>query len=68
MSNHDFGAATGSDAGKQMSTYTLEDGNLCGIIRKADVTWRNKQPGDTLLVRHIGSRTHQHGHPSSWPH
>eukprot|EP00957_Ditylum_brightwellii_P083425 6341491-Ditylum_brightwellii.AAC.1 len=30
-----------------MSTYTLEDGNLCGIIQKADVTWRNKQPGDT---------------------
>eukprot|EP00957_Ditylum_brightwellii_P179737 13692041-Ditylum_brightwellii.AAC.1 len=44
MSNHDFGAAAGSDAGKRMSTYALEDGNLCGIIRKADVTWRNKQP------------------------
>eukprot|EP00957_Ditylum_brightwellii_P163018 12413493-Ditylum_brightwellii.AAC.1 len=49
MSNYNFGAAAGSDAGKHMSTYTLEDGDLCGIIRKADVTWRNKQPGDILF-------------------
>eukprot|EP00957_Ditylum_brightwellii_P148878 11333907-Ditylum_brightwellii.AAC.1 len=49
ISNHDFGAAAGSDAGKRMSTYTLEDGDLCGIIWKSDVTWRNKQPGDNLF-------------------
>eukprot|EP00957_Ditylum_brightwellii_P183375 13968527-Ditylum_brightwellii.AAC.1 len=61
MSNHDFGAAAGSDTGKRMSTYTLEDGDLCRIIRKADVMWRSKQPGDTLF-----GETHWDRNPSAW--
>eukprot|EP00957_Ditylum_brightwellii_P144840 11031870-Ditylum_brightwellii.AAC.1 len=60
MSNHDFGTAAGSDAGKRMITYTLEDGDLCGIIQKTDVTWRNKQPGDTLF-----GKTYQDRNPSA---
>eukprot|EP00957_Ditylum_brightwellii_P187934 14308609-Ditylum_brightwellii.AAC.1 len=61
MSNHDFGAAAGSNAGKRMSTYTLEDGDLCGIIWKADVTWRNKQLGDILFGEMCWDRN-----PSAW--
>eukprot|EP00957_Ditylum_brightwellii_P105562 8047325-Ditylum_brightwellii.AAC.1 len=44
-----------------MSTKTLEDGDLCGIIRKADITWNHKQT-DGQLFR----ETYQDHMPLAW--
>eukprot|EP00957_Ditylum_brightwellii_P167716 12768002-Ditylum_brightwellii.AAC.1 len=40
-----------------MSTKTLEDGDLCGIISKADITWNHRQTDGQLFGETYWDRT-----------
>eukprot|EP00957_Ditylum_brightwellii_P018706 1405747-Ditylum_brightwellii.AAC.2 len=41
-----------------MGTKALEDGNLCGIIRKADITWNHRQTDGQLSRKTYWDCTH----------
>eukprot|EP00957_Ditylum_brightwellii_P040273 3047768-Ditylum_brightwellii.AAC.1 len=49
LTYHNFGKAQGTQADIQMSTKTLEDGDLYGIICKADITWNHRQTDGQLF-------------------
>eukprot|EP00957_Ditylum_brightwellii_P145412 11073637-Ditylum_brightwellii.AAC.1 len=61
LSNHDFGRAQGTQVGIAMSKQTLEDGDMCGVIHKADITWKHLHNGNRLFGETYKDRT-----PSAW--
>eukprot|EP00957_Ditylum_brightwellii_P036721 2781168-Ditylum_brightwellii.AAC.1 len=61
LSNHDFGSAQGTQAGIAIRKQTLEDGDMCGVIRKADITWKHLHNGNRLFRETYKDRT-----PSAW--
>eukprot|EP00957_Ditylum_brightwellii_P125272 9548775-Ditylum_brightwellii.AAC.1 len=61
LSSHDFGHAQGTKAGIAMSKQSLEDGDICGVIHKADITWKLLHHGNRLFSDTYKDRT-----PSNW--
>eukprot|EP00957_Ditylum_brightwellii_P192015 14617636-Ditylum_brightwellii.AAC.1 len=51
-----------------MSAKTLEDGDLCGIIRKADITWNHRQTDGQLFRESYQDCTPLLGCHSFWQH
>eukprot|EP00957_Ditylum_brightwellii_P175184 13337094-Ditylum_brightwellii.AAC.1 len=61
LSNHDFGNAQGTQACIAMSKQSLEDGDMRGVICKADITWKHLHNGNRLF-----GETHKDQTPSAW--